>query len=780
MGPGQAVLHALAGALGMHPAPGERVLLVFQYFPSGGFGMLAVLGLLALFLAGLWSLRALARDFPAWARRAAGAARGTALALPLLLLLGPALVIEKEKKLPGSVLVLVDSSWSMNQKDPGAPLSRAGLLNRFLSDEKTRFFDRLARKNNLRVLAFDRSVRPVPPAEGGTWPGVRPKGRATNLTAALQAVLEGERSGRVAAALVFTDGRWNEGGDPAEAARALGARHIPLHLVGVGNPATPLSIRITGIDAPERAFLGDPFSLEFRLQGPPGLGEVEALLTDRLPGGKEETVRTERVPLGPGGRGKATFLVRPGKPGVHTYSLAVRPAGPGKALAAAEKVVVEVGTLPARVLLVAGGPSWEYRRLRKLLTRDPTIDLSCWLQSAGPGYPQEGNHPIRALPAGEEDLKPFHAVLLLDPDPGKLNLLFSSSLEKAVRQEGTGLLYQAGEIHSLRFFSTSVKAALTAPLAGLLPARADQSVAEILVGMGKAMTRAWPVEPTPAGLKDRLLALGDGPENTRGILSSLPGLYWNYPFRAPSPGAHVLLVHPGSGPLHRTAQGPRPLFAWQYAGAGRVALLAFDGTWRWATFSEKTWERFWIRLVRFLSEPRLLGDKTVHRLFTDKGVYEAGVEILLFDRPPRGERPGKLQVRVKREGGEALTLTLLPDQAEGGELQTRFTLWKPGLYEASLPGRKGSRTARFAVRPPALEVFGPMAEKTLKELARRAGGTYRPLEKASGLPDLVEEASETLVTQSPPRPLWDNWIFLVFVVVLLSFEWILRKWMNLP
>ena len=35
----------------------------------------------------------------------------------------------------------------------------------------------------------------------------------------------------------------------------------------------------------------------------------------------------------------------------------------------------------AKVLLVSGGPSWEYRALVRLLTREKMVNLSCWLQS---------------------------------------------------------------------------------------------------------------------------------------------------------------------------------------------------------------------------------------------------------------------------------------------------------------------------------------------------------------------------------------------------------------
>ena len=52
-----------------------------------------------------------------------------------------------------------------------------------------------------------------------------------------------------------------------------------------------------------------------------------------------------------------------------------------------------------RVLLIAGGPSHEYRILRNALTRDKTVELRCWLTSAGDDFPQDGNVSIDELPS---------------------------------------------------------------------------------------------------------------------------------------------------------------------------------------------------------------------------------------------------------------------------------------------------------------------------------------------------------------------------------------------
>ena len=58
----------------------------------------------------------------------------------------------------------------------------------------------------------------------------------------------------------------------------------------------------------------------------------------------------------------------------------------------------------AKVLLISGDPSWEYRALVRLLTREKMINLSCWLQSLDDGRRQQGNSQIESLPVTKEAL----------------------------------------------------------------------------------------------------------------------------------------------------------------------------------------------------------------------------------------------------------------------------------------------------------------------------------------------------------------------------------------
>ena len=78
---------------------------------------------------------------------------------------------------------------------------------------------------------------------------------------------------------------------------------------------------------------------------------------------------------------------------------------------------MEVVDEKVKVLLVAGEASWDYQHVYKLLQRDQTISLSCWLQTMDETRPQEGNAPISRLPRTIDELGAYNVVMMFDPNP---------------------------------------------------------------------------------------------------------------------------------------------------------------------------------------------------------------------------------------------------------------------------------------------------------------------------------------------------------------------------
>jgi hypothetical protein len=115
-----------------------------------------------------------------------------------------------------------------------------------------------------------------------------------------------------------------------------------------------------------------------------------------------------------------------------------------------KEVTVRALANKMRVLLVAGGPSWEYRYLSRLLERDKTADVSCWLESADERATRDGKTVIDHFPRTSGELAEYDCIVIIDPEPGDINTAWAAEVEKMVSERGCGLLYVAGRTNTPR------------------------------------------------------------------------------------------------------------------------------------------------------------------------------------------------------------------------------------------------------------------------------------------------------------------------------------------
>ncbi|MHC4816835.1 MAG: hypothetical protein ACYTF8_02070, partial [Planctomycetota bacterium] len=86
--------------------------------------------------------------------------------------------------------------------------------------------------------------------------------------------------------------------------------------------------------------------------------------------------------------------------------------------------------------------------------------------------------------------------------------------------------------------------------------------------------------------------------------------------------------------------------------------------------------------------------------------------------------------------------------------------------------------ATFRTTEPHREMSDVRSDRGLmKDLAGRTRGLSLKLHETLRLtnPKLIPSASERVVTQGRPIPLWDTWTTIIVILVLLCAEWILRK-----
>lgn len=816
----------------------------FAALPEGWAAVIALGGVVLTCWAIVWMYRREGRRGASMTVRTLLAAVRCVVVLALVSIwLEPILATYLHRWIDSYAIVLVDDSSSMDLRDryrieadaarirsvmdeqatgPTEPetkgVRRADVVGRLLSRDQNRFLRELTRRNRVKLYSFSDSLELAASLravheEGGNGPqgseaqdpddaaNVRTtfaaQGAATNVSRAVRRSIESLGGAPLAGVVLFSDGGFNQG-DPVEVlARYVEEQQIPLHVVGIGDASPPQNVRISEAVSPNNAFKEDPFTITTHITTQGMVGETITVELYERDGsahgtqpagseGKENPVETRTVRITTDGvLDPIVFTRRREEVGRVTYRVAV-PVGPYESVADdnSKQTVVNVIDDKMRVLLIAGSPSWEYRYVSRLLIRDATFDVSCWLQSAAVNAVRDGNTIIDQLPATPEELLVYDAVILIDPDPLEFGPGWARSLDALVTDHGGGVLYVASRKYTPQFMRDPAVGAIVK----LLPVKLDPEADLILNKVGHYQTRAWPIEIPRQALGHTILGLGDERSDSRATWSQVPGVYWHYPVLREKPVASVLMRH--SNPQMRNSYGGHVLAATQFVGSGRSAFLAFDSTWRWRRQGEEVFNGFWVQMLRYLVEGKLLGAKKRATILTEGSTFQLGrtinVTARLFDA-----RFGPLEVdsvtATYRVGSRPKTFTLKRSLDQPGWYEGRFTPAQIGEYEVllTLPGGGGSAAVTVGhhveVVRPNIEILNPqMNRAALKMLAERsAGGRYYEIDEADKIPNAILDRHESTTVKSRPVQLWDNKWTLMLLIGLLSVEWAVRKWVRL-
>lgn len=826
------ILRWLAAWRGVEVEPGTELQFEFASFPTGGLGLLVLLGMALAVVAIGFLYRRDGKQLKVWQRLLLGSLRALAVLAVILLLLEPSLVSVQREVREGHTILLVDTSQSMTHVDAWrrdevqrtraawadvgvadpASATRLDLVKALLAHDEQALVQKLAANNRLKLYGFAGSVsdlpitppaprvgpdgEPLPPEPGAPVPPVLDleqlvaDGRASDLGGSLRTALDRSRPAEVAAVVIVTDGRRTAGPQGAEIARLLDQRKIPhTFVLGVGDPSETQSITLTRMEAPSKVFQRDPYEMKATVTSQ---GYASVAVTARLiridAQGAETVVGTQQVQIGDSQQATIPWKqLTSDAPGRFVYRTEVLPPGgePVVAERHTKTAAVEVLGERLRMLLLAGSSNHEFQILRNLLIRDKTIDVSCWLQSADEDFPQEGNEDVRItrLPEGRVELEPYDVVVLIDPDPRKLTTRFCKGLSEHIVEGGCGLWWVAGEQHTLDALRPN---ASTQPIADLLPIQPDVEFAERkMLGLGKAFPRPWRYRLTSdavEGVGAKVMRLDDDKDTSKLLWERIPGFHFWFPVAGLKPIATSLAGHPS--PEFRVGGKDMPVIALQKLGAGRVLFLGTDETYRWRSLYEDAYNRFWVNGVRYLFEGRLQAGNSRLRLLSSDDKIDLGDAVeLVAEAKDAALQPliaASFDVAIEREGEVVETVELAPIEALPGSYSLRYRPTQLGTFRVR-PVEKSGKAVElsFQVVPARVESRGPMQRSALAAIAGAAGGELfdEPaalLRALDGVPS--RSATDTFRT---PHALWDGWPTITLILILLSIEWILRKRFNL-
>jgi uncharacterized membrane protein len=713
------------------------------------------------------------------------ALRGGAVGTAVFIFLQPGQECRSVTRRQTAVLILVDASRSMSVRDRAGEPPRIERARRAAS----RLLESLAPRSaahRTELFVFDDLARPLSLAELGS---AIADGDGTRIKESLEALLARRAPEDLAGVVLVSDGADNgalgerlrglppDAPTPAAALAFLKGLAVPVHAVRVGEREGLRDVAISSVRYDPLVFVHNAFEIDVEVTVR-GLGERTLPLTLR----RDEVVLSTKVVQTHAAetRYRVTFKLQPERVGKFLYTLSV-PEQKGEATTANNRrdLAIKVVRDKIRVLQVVGRPSWDERFLRRLLKRNPNVDLISFFILRTPTDltlvpPSELSlipFPTREL--FTESLQTFDLVIFQNFDYRPYDMKqYLGHVARYVRDHGGAFAMVGGELS----FGSGGYAGTE--IAEILPV-------ELPPPAEKGLLDHRPFRPalSAEGKRHPILRLAPGDADNEAIWSALPPLEGVNVVLGLRPGASALLAHPRL----RSGGGAMPVLATLEVGKGRTLALTTDTTWHWAFLEARrggvrhAYQSFWqgairwlirdpeLELVRIVPEKEAVSPReraiVEVRVQGRDYVPAVGAQVALVAEPLRGGK--QLEHKGATGEGGRWRVDLGPLSPGPYRLTARAVLRGDDLGEA--------REVLLSAVPPR-ELEDPRAEPDLlARLARETGGqSWRASEPPPS--DLALRPPRVVrVDRKHAMSYWDNVLVLLAAIAFLAAEWVLRR-----
>lgn len=696
----------------------------------------------------------------AWQRTGFRKTVGYLEALRVLIAVGIALTLNqpewREIFKPDSkpmLAVLVDVSRSMQTLDifdpatPAAdPKMRAEIAKPFLDPAA---WNSLTQKMDVVIEPFSSGEKS--PQDG------------TDIGGALAHAAE--QHPHLRAVVLASDGDWNTGNPPAQAAMRLRMRDVPVFAVPFGSESRLPDVELSSFDVPTFAVAGKPLRIPFTIESSLPIDEPATLEMKSSTG----EIITKDVVIPAMSRLQDVITWKPENAGEVKLTLTVPKTGDERNLDNnSMEAPLSIRREELHVLVVDSFPRWEYRYLRNALERDPGVDVNTLLYQPDLGKVGAGRGYLSAFPKDEE-LAKYDVVFLGDvgTDQGQLTLEQCASLQKLVRDQAAGLVFMPG----LRGFEASLQ---QTPLADLFPVVWDDGSPK---GYGTSAPGSFSL--TEAGEHSLLTKLEDTDEASEAVWKNLPGFQWYAPALRAKAGTEVLATHS----TESNDFGRIPLIVTKTYGSGKILFMGTDGAWRWRKGVEDRYHyRFWGQVVRWMAYQRNMSQGDKMRLFYSPDRPRTGAVLTLNANVTSlsGEplHDGTVIAQITAPSGKIDSVRLAAAGEEAWGLFTGvFTPEEPGEHQVRLSCADAGAAldTTISVQGSSREKVGqPAKPEVLREIAQLTKGKFMenatPASVAAVIAALPQPELQERRVQLWAHPLWSG-----LFVLLLGLFWAGRK-----
>ena len=590
----------------------------------------------------------------------------------------------------------------------------------------------------------DSTDAPAEPENIDWAEALRPQGTSTSLGAAIQFIINKERGGPLAGVMVISDGQSNSGLPLPTAVAAAENANVSVFPVGVGSTEVLKNIEIADVQAPPRVLPKDDFKLAVILKSF-GFQNRQVRVTlksvdedEAVPEGETPTEQLEdeiTVDLAEDGTPvPLEFDLRADTQGKRRYQVEVETLeGDSNLKDNLAEVVVDAIQRETKIMLLAGGPSREFRFLRNQLYRDKNFTSDVWLQSASVGADQESDQLLEEFPATAAELSEYDCIIAFDPDWRDLTDAQTEMLERWVAEEAGGLILIAGPVNTPEWTRRPRGDESIDRIRNLYPvAFFNQGSARLKLGRFGGDT-AFPLAFTREGRASRFLWLGDSASASSVTWGQFEGVFGYYAVNEPKAGADVLANFSDQS---TAVNEDLPIYlASHFYGAGRVFFQASGEMWRVRRIDVDYFQDYYDQLIRWASQGRLIRDSQRGVLLTDRDRCWVGDQI-------------RVQAILKDDQNDPLMADsvtasiVLPDgQNQNIELRSAGAAIRPGTFDGvymvdqegeyrvvlPVPGSATNDVLikSFQAAIPDLEKLKPQRnDPALQDLADRTEGHY--------------------------------------------------------
>lgn len=762
----------------------SRLLEVNPFWPAWVIPLIGALGAELVF----WSYR--------YERTAVSPSRGrwllglrlTELALLLWILLQPVWSRYVEREIEREVIVMIDDSASMDLVDEGQTKTRLELAREKL--EASGILDDLDGKVGVREIRAARRALMDDTSEVEGWD------QATDLAGGLETVLDQVPPDQLAGVVLLSDGRHNRPGSVEDVSRRFGILDAPVAVIPSGSDVPPKDAAIISVNAPDSVYLGDRIRVGALLKFDGYRGKKATLKL--FAGDKELDSREIAIPQD-NYREEVKFRHAPEEGGVGEYRVE---------LAALEDETFDnnnqwnfqtvVSDARTNVLLIDQHPRWEFRYLRNLFYgRDQSIHLQSVLlkpdRISGHTPPKVvasasrpfGEANATHLPESEEEWRKFDVIIIGDIGPDSLSDEQWNILSGCVTERAALLVLVAGPESMPHAFDSEVAKEL-------IPVKYEAS-RRTFYGSDETFRFAL----TNTGRNHPITAQVEGQMRNEQLWKDFPVIRWRHPVEGLQPGAEVLLFAEDANKQktkvtsaesldvalsevakRREREAENALLVTRQTGAGKVAMLMADRTWRLREgVGDVYHHRFWGQLVRWGAGPNLRAGNEKVRLGTDQLTYTGDDRVRIMTRLRDGDLNPIIDqnpvAEVTHESGEVIQVPLKFRENSNGLYESLAGPFrKPGTYEVKVNDEVITNFRVVGARSAVELSETTLNQALLDSIAKTSGG--RVFDGEGALADLFLRGDETR-SELRETSLWDIWPVFLLLALCLTAEWVIRR-----